>query len=105
MTNEQNGAEYPKHDHYPAAALYARIQDLENAIRAFIHDRGRHQGDHTFCCGEGRCFQCEEAYCRAETRLDAMLHESNCSHRVDALSGAPECPRPCNCLEGKRNGK
>jgi len=51
-----------------------RVAELEEAIRAFIRDRGRHDSEHVYCCANGgRCLRCEESYIRAEAKLDAVL--------------------------------
>lgn len=48
-------------------------EKLREAIEIFQRERGFHEGEHVFCCNNGRCFKCEEAYVHAEAKLDAAL--------------------------------
>ena len=55
--------------------LARRYQSAIDAIRAFIRDRGKHEGDHVFDLSV--CSLCDEAYIKAEAALDAVLSSSS----------------------------
>jgi hypothetical protein len=42
----------------------------------FKGQRGFHEGEHDFCCENGRCRKCEESYVREESLLDGVFQKA-----------------------------
>ena len=69
------------------ALLRNEVKTLREALAEFVLTRGRHDGEHSFCCSNnGRCVHCETSYIAAEARLDAAL-KANLNAAQKVLEG------------------